>query len=101
MESLLADAENLHLTTEFIYKMNIQLARLKNEISFRRQQEEEARLEAEGTIKTFDLKFPCPMDQQCLSRIGLDAKTFQTLAVQNRNDETLIPALREAGAKLG
>jgi hypothetical protein len=62
---------------------------------------DKARLEAEGTIKTFDLKFPCPMDQQCLSRIGLDAKTFQTLAVQNRNDETLIPALREAGAKLG
>ena len=62
---------------------------------------DKARLEAEGTIKTFDLKFPCPMDQQCLSRIGLDAHTFQSLAVKHRDDATLIPALREAGAKLG
>jgi hypothetical protein len=62
---------------------------------------DKARLDAEGTIKTFDLKFPCPMDQQCLSRIGLDAKTFQALAVEHPSDDTLIPALREAGAKLG
>lgn len=48
MESLLADAENLHLTTEFIQKVNGQLSRFKKEIAFRRQQEEEARLEAEA-----------------------------------------------------
>ncbi len=48
MESLLADAENLHLTPEFIQKVNGQLSRFKKEIAFRRQQEEEARLEAEA-----------------------------------------------------
>ncbi len=50
MESLLADAENLHLTTEFIQKVNLQLARFKNEIAFRRQQDEEVRLEAEAKL---------------------------------------------------
>lgn len=48
MESLLADAENLHLTPEFMQKVNLQLARFRKEIAFRRQQEEEARLEAEA-----------------------------------------------------
>ena len=32
MESLLADADNLHLTPEFIQKVNGQLARFKKEI---------------------------------------------------------------------
>ena len=62
---------------------------------------DKARLEAQGTIGHFDLKYPCPMDQQCLKRLGLDAQTFQALAVQHRSDETLIPALQEAGATLG
>jgi hypothetical protein len=62
---------------------------------------DKARLDAEGTIKTFDLKYPCPMDQQCLSRIGLDATTFQRLAVENADDASLISALSTAGAKLG
>ncbi len=47
MENLLADAENLKLDQEFIQKVNSQLQRFKKEISFRRQQEEEARIEAE------------------------------------------------------
>lgn len=37
MESLLADAENLQMTPEFIQKVNLQLARFKREIAFRRQ----------------------------------------------------------------
>lgn len=48
METLLADADNLHLTPEFMQKVNLQLARFKKEITFRRQQDEEARLEAEA-----------------------------------------------------
>ena len=48
MESLLADAENLQLSQDFIVKVNGQLARFKKEIMFRKQQEEEARLEAEA-----------------------------------------------------
>lgn len=48
METLLADAENLHLTQEFIQKVNLELARFKKEIAYRKQQDEEARLEAEA-----------------------------------------------------
>ena len=63
---------------------------------------DKARLEAAGTIKQFDLKFPCPMDSQCLGRIGLDAKQFQQIAVDNTSDEAAyIDALKTAGAKLG
>ena len=47
MENLLSDAENLHLDTEFVQKVNSQLQRFKKEINFRKMQEEEARLEAE------------------------------------------------------
>lgn len=36
METLLADSENLHLTPEFIQKVNLELARFKKEIAFRR-----------------------------------------------------------------
>jgi hypothetical protein len=63
---------------------------------------DKARLDAAGQIKAYDLKFPCPMDQQCLGRIGLDAKTFQDIAVsQNENESAFIQALESAGAKLG
>ncbi len=47
MENLLSDAENLSLDTEFVQRVNGQLARFKKEITFRKVQEEEARLEAE------------------------------------------------------
>jgi hypothetical protein len=62
---------------------------------------DKARLEAEGTIHLFDLKYPCPMDQQCLSRIGLDAKKFQSLAMEYREDDAFVHALQLAGATLG
>jgi len=48
METLLADAENLHLTQEFIQKVNLELARFKKEIAYRKLQDEEARQEAEA-----------------------------------------------------
>ncbi len=47
MEGLVADQENLHLTKEFVERVNMQLARFKKEIAFRRQAEEEERLAAE------------------------------------------------------
>jgi|GEM_PF-1442647 len=63
---------------------------------------DKARLEAAGQIKQFDLKFPCPMDSRCLSQLGLDAKQFQKIAVDNASDESAyIDALKSAGAKLG
>jgi hypothetical protein len=47
MEQLAADRENLKLDDEFLQQVNSQLQRFKKEIAFRRQQEEEARIEAE------------------------------------------------------
>lgn len=48
MESLLADADNLQLTQEFIQKVNLSLARFKKEVQFRKAEEEEVRLAAEA-----------------------------------------------------
>lgn len=36
MENLVADADNLYLTKDFVEKVNAQLARFKKEIAFRR-----------------------------------------------------------------
>jgi hypothetical protein len=47
MENLLSDAENLSLNQEFVQRVTSQMQRFKKEIAFRRQQEEEARIEAE------------------------------------------------------
>jgi hypothetical protein len=60
---------------------------------------DKARLEFDGTIAQFDLKYPCPMDQGLLDRLAMDAKTFQRIAVEFRDDEALfLNALKEAGA---
>ena len=47
MEQLAADRENLKLDDEFISSVHSQLQRFKKEISYRKQLEEEARIEAE------------------------------------------------------
>ena len=51
MENLIGDADNLHLDEEFIGRVQPQLQRFKKEIWFRKQQEEEARIEAELKAK--------------------------------------------------
>jgi hypothetical protein len=62
---------------------------------------DKARLAYDGTIQAFDLKYPCPMDQQCLQRLGLSADRFQNLAVAHRDDEAaFLKALQEAGAPI-
>ncbi len=43
MQSLVADADNLHLELDFVTKVNDQLKRFKKELGFRRMQEEEKR----------------------------------------------------------
>lgn len=48
MHSLVADAENLGLDTEFVQRVNGQLQRFKKEINFRKAILEEQRLEAEA-----------------------------------------------------
>jgi hypothetical protein len=47
MHTLVADAENLYLDDGFCKRVNEQLQRFKKEIGFRKQMEEEARIEAE------------------------------------------------------
>lgn len=51
MERLKDDKKNLMLDEDFIIKVNEQLERFKKEINFRKQMEEEARLEAELKAK--------------------------------------------------
>lgn len=47
MRKLANDKDNLKLDQGFIDQVNEQLGRFKKEIDFRKQQEEEARIEAE------------------------------------------------------
>ena len=61
---------------------------------------DKARLEAAGEIEEFDLEYPCPMDRQLLSQLGVDAKTFQRIAVDTPEDEQILAKLKEAGAKV-
>jgi Domain of unknown function (DUF5069) len=61
---------------------------------------DKARLDAAGEIEAHDLEFPCPMDQGCLKRLGIDARTFQQIAVDNKTDESVLKALAEAGVAI-
>ena len=61
---------------------------------------DKARLEAAGVIDTYDLEYPCPMDRGLLGQLGIDAKTFQTLVVENHSDEAILTALKEKGAAI-
>ena len=58
---------------------------------------DKARLDAAGTIEQFDLEYPCPLDRQLLSRLGVDSVTFQTIAVENTSDEAIVAQLRDKG----
>jgi hypothetical protein len=48
MDSLVKKAETINLEQDFVKKVQVELARFKKEIGFRKRQEEEARLEAEA-----------------------------------------------------
>ncbi|MEM0952395.1 MAG: DUF5069 domain-containing protein [Cyanobacteria bacterium P01_H01_bin.74] len=61
---------------------------------------DKARLERTGEIVQFDLDFPCPMDRQLLSKLGIDAKQFQEIAVTSPDDASIVKALKVAGASL-
>jgi hypothetical protein len=58
---------------------------------------DKARLDAAGEIAQYDLDYNCPMDKSCLSKLGLDAKTFQQLAVENKTDADVLAALAKLG----
>lgn len=61
---------------------------------------DKARLEAAGEIDVYDLDFPCPMDMSLLTKLNIDAKRFQEIAVKHDNDEAILEALEQAGATL-
>lgn len=61
---------------------------------------DKARLEAAGEIAQFDLDFPCPMDRNLLSQLGLDSKTFQKIAVEQSSDDAILSEMKAAGAKV-
>lgn len=61
---------------------------------------DKARLEAAGQIEEYDLEYPCPMDQSCLAKLGVDAETFQQIAVAASSDDQVLYELRNVGAKI-
>jgi hypothetical protein len=61
---------------------------------------DKARLEAAGEIDQYDLDFPCPMDQQLLRQLNVDAKAFQNIAVSANTDEQVLFELERIGANL-
>ncbi len=69
-------------------------------ISWMARMIDKARLEAAGEIEPYDLDFPCPMDQDLLSRLGIDAKTFQKIAVDSPNDQAILDALKAQGVQV-
>ena len=48
MDSYVKKADQINLDVDFVKKVQIELARFKKEIGFRKRQEEDARLEAEA-----------------------------------------------------
>jgi len=61
---------------------------------------DKARLEAAGEIDAFDLDYPCPMDRGLLNQLGIDAKTFQRIAVEANSDEAILGQLKTVGANV-
>ncbi|MBY0402579.1 MAG: DUF5069 domain-containing protein [Cyanobacteria bacterium] len=61
---------------------------------------DKSRLEAAGQIDTFDLDYPCPMDQRLLSQLGINSKVFQTITTTHKSDAEILEALKKEGASL-
>ena len=61
---------------------------------------DKARLEKTGEIEQFDLDYPCPMDQNLLKQLGINATLFQQIAFSNQDDAVIVDELKKAGAVL-
>ena len=44
-----------------------------------------------------DFIYPCPIDRECLRRLGLDADTFAALVSSLGDDRAILAALRRRG----
>jgi hypothetical protein len=58
---------------------------------------DKARLSAAGEIEAHDLDYPCPMDQRCLAKLGIDAETFSHIAATCKTDAEVLQALADKG----
>lgn len=45
-------------------------------------------------------RYPCPIDTECLARLGLSADLFAEIARRSLSGQRLLEGLREAGARL-
>ena len=61
---------------------------------------DKARLERQGEINRYDLEYPCPMDKNLLRQLGIDAHTFQDIAVTAQTDEQIVSELKRIGAHI-
>ena len=55
---------------------------------------DKARAKAGGTVGAYI--YPCPADKRLLAALEMDADTFQRLALQARNDDDVVAAIRQA-----
>ena len=56
---------------------------------------DKARAARGGTLG--NLVHPCPVDQACLARLGLDARTFGDVAERHESDDDVLAALQRLG----
>ncbi len=56
---------------------------------------DKARAARAGTLG--DLRHPCPVDQACLARLGVDAETFAEVVSRRGTDEGILAELRRLG----
>lgn len=59
---------------------------------------DKARAARAGTLGEY-YRYPCPIDRNCLGRLGVDAETFADIAQHSASDDDIVQALREAGAR--
>ena len=59
---------------------------------------DKARAAKAGTLGEY-YRYPCPIDQTCLGRLGIDADTFAQIADSVATDHDVIHTIRDIGAR--
>jgi hypothetical protein len=57
---------------------------------------DKARAAKAGTLGTY-FKYPCPIDRECLSRLGVSSEAFAEAVARSRTDQDVICELRSLG----
>ena len=58
---------------------------------------DKARAAKAGTLGAY-FKYPCPIDRECLNRLGVDSDAFSEAVAKARTDEDVISELQRLGA---